>query len=89
MVTPEHSIWTLNIVLDKSKQILRVATQRGIRTSLHPIIIRYRTDYLDLRRKYISGMWYLDWMPAATKSIKKCRGMFVYSNGTFPKVDPK
>ena len=36
VVKPEHLAQTLNIGLDHAKQILRVATQRGIYTEVHP-----------------------------------------------------
>ena len=37
VVTPEYSTLTINIGLDKAKQMLRVATKRGIRKAVHPI----------------------------------------------------
>ena len=80
---------TLNIGLYKVKQMLHVTTECGIRTAMNPISRRNRTNNVDLRRKYISGRWYVDWMPAATKSITQCRVTFVYSNGTFPEVYQK
>ena len=69
--------------------MLRVTTQCVIRTTVHPISRRYRTDNFYLHRKYINGRWYLDWMIDATNSIMQCRGKFVYSNGTFPELYPK
>ena len=36
VVTPEHLAWTLNIGLDKAKQMLRVTNQCGIRTAVRP-----------------------------------------------------
>ena len=69
MVTLQYLSQTLNIGLDKLKQMLRVTIQRGIYTAVHPIRKRYIIDHLDPRRKYISGRWYVDWMPAATKAI--------------------
>ena len=67
--TPDHLAWTINIGLDKSKQILRFTTQRVICTKVQPIRRIYRTYNLDRHLKYISGRWYVDWIPAATKSI--------------------
>ena len=89
VILPKHLTRMLNICLDKAKQMLRVTTQRGIHTTVHPISRRYKTDHLHLTRKYISGRWYVDWMPTATKSIMQCKGVFVYSNRTFPEVYPK
>ena len=48
IVTPEHLARTLTIGLDKAKQMLRVTTQKGIRTATHPIHRQYRVDHLDL-----------------------------------------
>ena len=89
MVTTEHLAWKLNIGLVKVNPMLRVTTQCGIDTAVHPIIRRYKTYHLDLFRKYISGRWYVDWMIATTNSIVQFKGVFVYSNVTFPKVYPK
>ena len=69
--------------------MIRVTTQRGIHTTVHPISRRYRTDNLYLCRKYISGIWYVDWMPAITKSITKYKCASVYYYGTLPEVYPK
>ena len=41
-VTPEHLARMLNIGLDKAKQMLKVTTQKGVRTAVHPIHIHYR-----------------------------------------------
>ena len=41
VITPEHLLQTLDIGLDQAKQMLQVATQRGIRTVAHPIHRRY------------------------------------------------
>ena len=86
VATPKHLAWTINIGLYKANQILRVTTQRVIYTEVHPISRRYITDHLGFHFKYISGGWYVDWMPAATKSITQCKGESVYYNGTLPKV---
>ena len=83
-MTPEQLSHTLNIGLDQEKQILRVTTQCGIHKEVHPISRNYRTYNLDICRKYISGRWYVDWMPVATKSITQFKCVFVYPNGTFP-----
>ena len=37
MITPEHIARMHNVGLDKAKQMLRVTTQKGIRTAVHPI----------------------------------------------------
>ena len=82
VVKPENLTYILNIGLDKANQILRVTTQRVICMEVHPIRRKYITYHLDRHLKYISGRWYVYWMPAATKSITQCKGAFVYYNGT-------
>ena len=69
--------------------MIRVTTQSGIHTTVHLISRIYRRDNLYLCRKYISGIWYVDWMPAITKSITKYKCAFVYYYGTLPEVYPK
>ncbi len=39
---------TMNIGLDKAKQMLKATTQKGIRTLVDPILRRYRINHLDL-----------------------------------------
>ena len=59
----------MNIGLNKTKQMLKATTQKGIRTAVHPIHRRYQVDHIDLYSLRLVGKWYLDWMPARTKSI--------------------
>ena len=89
MVTPDYSARKINIGLDKAKQIIRVTTKYGICTVVHPISRRYIIDNLYLSRRCICGMWYVEWMPAATKLITQCRDELIYSNGTLHEVYPK
>lgn len=89
VITPEHLARMHGIGLDKAKTMLRVTTQKGIRTAKHPIHKRYRVDHLDLHSTKLKGKWYIDWMPSKTKSITQCKGAFVYTNGEFTQVYPK
>ena len=88
-ITPEHLARMHGIGLDKAKQLIRVTTQKGIRTAKHPIHRRYRVDHLDLHSNRLKGKWYVDWMPSKTRSITQCTGSFVYTNGEFTQVYPK
>ena len=69
----DHLAQTLNIGLDKAKQIIRVTTQCRIRTAVHHMIRRYKIDSLDLCRIYISGIWYVYWMLSEIKLITQFR----------------
>ena len=87
-ITPEHLSQTLNIGLDKAKQMLRVTTQKGIRTAVHPIHQRYQVDHLDIHSSRVKGKWYVDWMTANTKSITQYKAAWVYTNRAFTEVYP-
>ena len=87
-IIPDHLDRVMNIGLDKAKQILKVTTQKGICTAVHPIYRRYQVDHLDLHSSQLAGKWYLDWIPTRTKSITQCTGAFVYMNRTFTEVYP-
>ena len=54
VVTPEYLERTLNIGMDKAKQMLSVTTQQIICTTVNPISRIYRTDHLEIFHKYIS-----------------------------------
>ena len=88
-MTTEQLERTMNIGLDKARKILRVTTECDIHALFYPISRRDRIDHLYLCQKYMSGIWYMDWMPAATQSITQCKGAFVYFTGEIPEVYPK
>ncbi|KAL7551328.1 hypothetical protein ACHAWF_014514 [Thalassiosira exigua] len=69
-------------------QMLRVSTQKGVRTAEHPISRRYHVDHLNLHSSRLRGKWYVDWMPSKIKSLAQNTGAFVYTNGTFTEVCP-
>jgi hypothetical protein len=49
--TPEELARKWNIGLQTAKDTIRVTTQRGIRTAIHPMVRRVRVDHLDLHRQ--------------------------------------
>jgi hypothetical protein len=73
----------MGITIDKAKEMLRVTTQKGIRTAVHPISRRYCVNHLDLHSTRLAGQFYVDWLSAGTKSLRQNVGAFVYSNGLF------
>ena len=87
-ITPEHLAKLMNIGIDKAKQMLKVTTQKGVRTAVHPITRRYRVDHLNLHSSKLAGQWYVDWISAGTKSLAQNIGAFVFTNGTFTEVYP-
>lgn len=88
VVSYESIARLMNITLDKAKEMMRVTTQKGIRTAIHPITRRYRVNHLDLHSSRLAGQWYVDWLSAGTISLAQNRGAFIYSNGTFTEVYP-
>ena len=82
-ITPERVAKVMNISVEKAKQMLKVTTQKGIRTAVRPIHKRYRVNHLDLHSSKLKGQWYIDWIKAAYKSLDQKAGAFVISNGTF------
>ncbi len=69
--------------------MLLVTTQKGVCTKVHPIHRQYHVDHLNLDQTYLAGQWYIDWMPARTKSITQAQGSWVITNGKFTEVYPK
>jgi hypothetical protein len=88
-VTPERASRLFGIGLNKAKDLLRVTTQRGIRTAVHPITRRYRVDHLDLHRNRLQGQWYCDWLSSGVRSLGQSTGAFIFTNGRFTEVYPK
>ena len=78
----------MGIGIDKAMKLLKVSTQKGVRTAVHPIHRRYRTDHIELHRDRLAGKWFVDWMPAKTKSVTQSTGAWVYTNGKFTEVYP-
>ena len=88
VITPMYLARLMGITIDKAKEMLRVTTQKGIRTAVHPISRRYRVNHLDLHSTRLAGQFYVDWLSAGTKSLRQNVGAFVYSNGLFTECYP-
>ena len=87
-ITPERIAMVMNVSLEKAKNMMRVTTQKGIRTAVHPIHRRYRVDHLNLHSEKLKGQWYVDWIKAKYKSLDQNVGAFVFSNGMFTESYP-
>ena len=59
-VTPEELSRKWNVGLQTAKDTLRVTTQKGIQTAIHPMTRRVRVDHLHLHRQRLRGTWYTD-----------------------------
>jgi Reverse transcriptase (RNA-dependent DNA polymerase) len=87
-VTPEEVARKWNIGLQTAKDTLRVTTQKGIRTAIHPMTRRVRVDHLHLHRHRLKGTWYADTLLSKVKSKLGNTCANVYTQGKFTRVVP-
>ena len=92
-ITPENLSKVWRIGLDTAKKTLRVTTQRGVRTAVHPITRRYRVDHLALHRNRLNDEFYTDTLFSRVKSLEttapKSSPMDITQRYTQLKVDGK
>ena len=87
-VTPEELARKWNIGLQTAKETVRVTTQKGIRTAMHPMTRRVRVDHLHLHRPRLRGTWYVDTLLSKVKSKLGNTCANVYTQGKFTRVVP-
>ena len=87
-VTPAEVARKWNIGLQTAKDTLRVTTQKGIRTVIHPMTRRVRMDHLHLHRHRLKGTWYTDMLLSKVKSKLGNTCANVYTQGKFTRVIP-
>ena len=77
-VTPEHVADIIGCGIETAKQTIHVTAQHGVRSALHPLKRRYRTDLLSLRYGHLDVLMYSDTMHFKTKSLAqhKCAQIF-------------
>ena len=77
-VMPEHISEVFGCGLETAKQTIRVMTQHGVRSAMHPLRRHYRTDLLSIRYCRLSGSMYSDTMHFKVKSLNqnKCPQIF-------------
>lgn len=88
-VTPERVMDIFSVGIERARHILGTTTQAGVRTSLHPLIRRYRVDNFHLHRRKLRSDWQLDWLTARHKSLSGNTGAYVITNGHFTSCYPK
>jgi hypothetical protein len=86
--TPEELASKWNIGLHTAKDTIRVMTQRGIRTAVHPMTRRVRVDHLNLHRQRLKGTWFADTLLSKVKSKLGNTCANVYTQGKFTRVIP-
>ena len=67
--------------LQRAQQTMRVTTQAGIRSALHPLSRRYRTDLMSSRLRRLNCTFYTDTLFSTTKSINQNTCAQLYTNG--------
>ncbi|KAL7569667.1 hypothetical protein ACA910_008321 [Epithemia clementina (nom. ined.)] len=87
-ITPETLSQKWNIGLDTAKQTLRVTTQLRVRTAIHPLHRRYRTNHTALRYPRLNETFYSDNLFSKVTSIKGNKCAQVFTNGRFTYVHP-
>jgi hypothetical protein len=87
-VTPEELSRKWSIGLQTAKDTLRVTTQKGIRTAIHPMTRRVRVDHLHLHRPRLRGTWYTDTLLSKVKSKLGNTCANVYTQGKFTRAIP-
>jgi hypothetical protein len=87
-VTAEELAKKWRVGIDTARQMLKVTTQLGVRTAVHPLTRRYRTDHFTLRYKRLNETLYSDTMFATVKSLKGNKCAQVFSAKYFIRVHP-
>eukprot|EP00980_Cylindrotheca_fusiformis_P019228 scaffold6542_cov94-Cylindrotheca_fusiformis.AAC.1 len=71
VITAERLAQQFNIGLETARNTLKVITQKGLRSAVHPISRRYRTDLVrGMEAKQMPGNWYTDTLFSTVKSIR-------------------
>ncbi len=79
-------IW--GIGLDTAHKTLRVTTQQGVRTALHPITKRYRVDHLNLHCKRLNSAFYTDTLFSKVQSLSGNKCAQLFTNGEYTALYP-
>jgi hypothetical protein len=88
-VTAEELAKKWRVGIDTARQTLKVTTQLGVRTAVHPFLMRqYRTDHFTLRYKRLNETFYADMMFAMVKSLKGNKCAQVFSAKDFLRFHP-
>jgi hypothetical protein len=86
--TPEEVARIWDIGLESAKETLKVTTQHGVRTAMHPMTRRLRVDHLHLHRHQLKGTWFVDTLLSKTQSKLGNSCANVFTQGKFTRVIP-
>lgn len=87
-ILPEELCKKWKVGMETAKNTLAVTTQMGVRSALHPLRRRYRTDLLTLRYPRLKSTFYTDTIVSKYKALGGGRFAQVYTNGHFVRVFP-
>ena len=80
-LTPASLAKKFGIGLACAKQTLKVTTQLGTRSAIHPLSRRYRTDFWSNRHRRLNTTVYTDTFFSKTKSVRQNVCAQIYTSG--------
>ena len=87
-VTAETVARKFRCGLETARRTLKTTTQRGVRHAMHPLHRRYRVDHLNLHRKRLRDVFYMDTLFSKVKSLSGFTCAQLITNGSFTRVYP-
>lgn len=74
----------------RAKATIQATTQEAIRSALHPLTRRYRTDLMQMKHRRLNCTFYTDFLFAKRKSISQNTGAQLWTDGEgYVFVDPQ
>ena len=87
-VTAEAIARRFRCGLETAQRTLKTTTQRGVRHAMHPLHRRYRVNHLDLHRRRLRDVFYMDTLFSKVKSLSGHTCAQLITNGSFTRVYP-
>jgi hypothetical protein len=87
-VSPEAVARKFRCGLETARRTLKTTIQRGVRHAIHPLHRRYRVDHLNLHRKRLRDVFYMDTLFSKVKSISGFKCAQLITNGSITRVYP-
>ncbi len=80
-LTPASLAKKFGIGLNTAKQTIKVTTQLGVRSAVHPLSRRYRTDFWSNRHRRLNTTVFTDTFFSKTKSVRQNTCAQLYTTG--------
>ena len=87
-MSPEELARKWNVGIQTAKDTLKVTTQQGIWTAIHPMTQHVRVNHLHLHQNRLRGTWFTDTLLSRVKSKLGNTCANVYTQGKFMWVIP-